>query len=476
MDRETDFILRVRAELKSTTWDVDIRNNVDTGAAPPPLAQRPIYAMDQPFNSGAADNPNMDLTATTGWGGASYTGPRVAAPFSILDTIYSAILFVDAVDPGVIFAPLDAFWSVDNRPVSPTDIDLGDLPTSFYRSDLDSLFLLGAAGLDTEEFDDHVVVHEWGHYFEDNFSRSDSRGGPHGLSDLLDIRLAFGEGWASALAAMALDEPIYCDTASNTTGFGFNSESSAIPGFTEGWYNELTVLRLIYDLWDSDDDGVDNSSIGFGPIYAVMTGPQANTPAFTSIFSFTTSLLEQGTGQNAFINSLLADNGINPTGIDIYGSTEQNDGPGVNDDVLPLYTSLTLGVAETICVNNQFDTGSTGNKLSEHRYLRLDLAAQTSVSFSMTTVAAPSQPSAGFDCTADPDDPENTQHSDPDFLVWRSGQFIQAGFGCEPNSEVTPAISLIAGEYTIDINEFRFSDTMSPAAFPGRICFDFTAN
>ena len=71
-----------------------------------------------------------------------------------------------SVDPGASFAPLDAFWSVNNTSMGESiDIDSGELTTSFYSGDLDSLFLLGDASIDTEEFDDHVIVHEWGHYF-----------------------------------------------------------------------------------------------------------------------------------------------------------------------------------------------------------------------------------------------------------------------------------------------------------------------
>ena len=69
-------------------------------------------------------NQTRNLTATTGWGGISYTGPRVAAPFAILDTIYEAVNFVAATDPNADFPPLDAFWSPDNKAASPTDVDM----------------------------------------------------------------------------------------------------------------------------------------------------------------------------------------------------------------------------------------------------------------------------------------------------------------------------------------------------------------
>jgi hypothetical protein len=430
------------------------------------------------FDSGAA-NQTRNLTATTGWGGSSYTGPRVAASFAILDAIYSAMKFIVVEDPAANFPALDAFWSADNKSASPTDIDAGDLPTSFYNGQA-QLFLLGTDGVDTEEFDDHVVVHEWAHYFEDNFSRSDNIGGSHFVrTDELDMRVAFGEGFATALAAMALGNPLYCDTgwngSGNQAGFGIDAETGNPQ--SDGWYNELSLINLIYDLWDSDNDGADTSSVGFGPIYDVMTGPQATSPAFTSIFSFATYLKQQGTGQNAFIDAMLTSHDIVATGINIYGDGETNDGPGTPDDVLPIYTDITLGATTNICVNSQFDAGRDGNKLSEHRFLRLNIPSAQQVTFEMTANPAPSQPSPGFDCSVDENDPENSEHSDPDFLVWKDGQLFWIGYDCDPNTEMSTTNGfLVAGDYVIDINDYRHADEDSPAGYPEQVCFDFTAN
>ncbi len=482
---QIDVFVRVRAELKNTnpSWDVEIRNNVvdPTDPNPPLLADRPIYVMDSAvFNSGDQGQV-QDLTAETGWDGSSYTGVRAAAPFSVLDAIYSAMTLITSVDPNASFPPLDAFWSPANSSTQGAGtlderIDSGELGTSFYSGD--RLFLLGMDGDDAEEFDDHVIVHEWGHYFEENFSRSDSIGGSHGLGDLLDMRVAFGEGFATALSGMALNNPIYCDTlwggGGNLTGFEIDIESEL--GGTAGWFNEISVMKLVYDLWDTGNDGADDSSIGFGPIYTVMTGAQAVTPAFTSIFSFATDLKQSLNAQdNTFVNALLTEQNI-VSNIDIHGMAETNDGSGTPDDVLPVYTDLTFGVMEPICTNSQFDSGRDGNKLSEHRFLRLNLAAPTSVTFTMTANPAPSPPSAGFDCTADETDPENHQHSDPDLVVWQNGNFITWGISCTPNTEVTVPINLSAGDYVIDINEFRHDDPDTVDPFPEQVCFDFTAN
>jgi hypothetical protein len=267
---DTDVRIRVRAELKKTGspgWDVEVRDNVlknpdDPNA--PRLSNRALYVVQwDSFNTGGSNIADADFVARTGWDGSSYTGTRAAAPLAILDQIYSGIQAIVAERPNEVFLPLDAFWSVNNTLTSELNIDTGELTASFYRPDIDSLFLLGDAGVDTEEFDDHVVMHEWGHYFEDAFSRSDSIGGPHSIGQSLDARLAFGEGFATAMAAMVLEEQQYCDTsaAGSNSGFGISTESENRG--LQGWMNEMSVATLIYDLWDTDDDGADNGSIGW---------------------------------------------------------------------------------------------------------------------------------------------------------------------------------------------------------------------
>ncbi|MEX2257338.1 MAG: hypothetical protein WD672_01390, partial [Woeseia sp.] len=177
VDPGVNVRLRVRAELKRSgapSWDVDVRDNTsNTGSA---LQNRPLYVLDTGvFNSGTVDQ-TRDVTATTGWNGTSYSATRAAAPFAVLDAIYSAMQLVLSVDATAPFPPLDAFWSVNNSPEEgegsfDDNIASGKIGTSFYSSGIDSLFLLGKENEDTEEFDDHVIVHEWGHYFEDVFSR-----------------------------------------------------------------------------------------------------------------------------------------------------------------------------------------------------------------------------------------------------------------------------------------------------------------
>ncbi len=477
VDPDIDVRLRVRAELKrsgSPSWDVDVRDNTSNTTVP--LPSRPLYVMDgSGFNTGTADS-TQNLTATTGWGGTAYTADRTAAPFAILDAIYAGVQLVTSVDPGATFGPLDAYWSVNNTLVN-GDIGAGEIGTSYYTSDPDggaanpSLFLLGDADNDTEEFDDHVVVHEWGHYFEDTFSRSDSIGGRHGLGESLDPRLAFGEGFATALAAIALAEPLYCDTGAPGTidGFGIDAENA---GFgTQGWYNEVSIVTLVYDLWDTVVDGTDNGSIGFAPIYDTMAGPQATTPAFTSVFSFAAELrtMLDAAGQ-ALLDSQLVRENIEPGIITIWADGETNNAN--HPDVLPVYTDMTGdGSTLNICTTSEFEPHlggmileRNGNKLSEQRFLRLTVPTDGNYAVLVeTTTPTPVTP-----------DSNDLDQSDPDLFIYRNGTIVASGVSGDARVEsfttTTPLLS--SAVYAVELEEFRYNDDLTPDNYPERVCFD----
>ncbi len=483
----TNAQVRVLAELKRTggpTWDVEIRDNVVAGqASPPALDQRPLYALDGASFTVSSTASIQDLTAATGWDGTSYTGARAAAPFSVLDSIYDGMELILSVDATATFAPLDAYWSANNALVTTgTNIDEGELGASFYRGDIDSLFLVGdpVNGQDTEEFDTHVIVHEWGHYFEDNFSRSDSRGGPHSIGDRLDMRLAWGEGWATALAGMALPSPLYCDTNfanNNTGGFGIGAEDGGYDA--RGWYDEISVVRFLYDLFDDvndlnaakDPNNIgDPVSIGFAPIYNTMISSQRSTEAFTTVFSFATQLRASlDPADQVLMDDQLVKFDMDAAGLDIWGSNQNatiQDVEG-NRDVLPVYTDLpTDGTPVNICANDDWDGDGDGNKLATRRFLRADVT--TPGIYDVSVVLTGSTPALAADDPADERD-----QSDPDFRMYRDGILVAIGTSGEANQEIFPTqTSLAVGTHVIDLNEFRYADSESPANFPNQVCWD----
>lgn len=463
--------VRVLAELKQAGapgWDVEVRDNVDTSATPPALGSRPLYATEGSlFNTGSS-NITRNLTAQTGWGGASYTGERAAAPFAILDTIYAAIQFTLTVDPDAAYPPLDAYWSVNNTAdTTDFDIDSGDLGGSFYVASLRGLFITGDANDDTDEFDDHIVVHEWGHYLDDVVLRTDSPGGTHFLGDRLDSRLAFGEGWPTAFAGMVLNNPSYCETGPPGTNAGFEINAEGGPFGGQGWYDEVSVIRLIYDLWDTTNEGTDTGSVGYQALNDAFINVE-NSPAWLNIYSYLTELaaITDANG-DALILAQMGDEQISAAALNIWGDGETNDANAASSsDVLPIYIDMVAdGTTTNICSNSQFDTRAEkdGNKLSEFRYIRLDVpvADQYNVSITSTTPTPPTP------------DPNDRDQSDPDMILLFNGVTVGDFRSGVENSETGTTPTLQPGTYVADLRDWRYADPDGqPPNYPDTVCFD----
>ncbi|HIP52051.1 MAG TPA: hypothetical protein EYG94_08195, partial [Campylobacterales bacterium] len=172
--------VRVSARLYKATasgqssWDFRVKDNTAGNA---------LYVMDGSLAYlGENSTQIRNLNAPSGWSGSSYSSNRTAGPFAILDVVYDAIAKVTSAQSNAVFPALDIFWSKNNTTTSGANSD-GHIGTSHY--DNTALYILGKENVDTDEYDTGVVAHEWGHYYEAKFSRSDSTGGPHGGTDLL---------------------------------------------------------------------------------------------------------------------------------------------------------------------------------------------------------------------------------------------------------------------------------------------------
>jgi hypothetical protein len=285
---------------RTTTPPIQVEDNTDRNA---------VWALAKSIDSTGG---TVDIHATHGWLGTKFDdATRNAAPFAILDSMYTASKAFITVRPAVAFPPLRVNWSPSNSPMQ-GDKTRGQISTSHFAFDDGEIYVLGREGADTDEFDSHVIVHEWGHFFEFNLARSDSPGGRHGPGDILDPRIAFGEAFGNAVASMVLPETTYADSSwrgSMITAFGFDTETEPTPTDdpTPSAFSESSVLRALFDLYDTPSDGTfDQLSLGLGPIYDVLTGHQKNTPALTTMGSFITGLKAQPGSNAVAIDNLLA--------------------------------------------------------------------------------------------------------------------------------------------------------------------------
>jgi len=350
--------IRVYARMyKKGVWDVSVVDNTN---------MKSLYTIEGGFYNSGEQTTKRDLHAPSGWDGQSYSGVRSAAPFAILDSINTIMQKMVQANPKIVFPQLTVNWSVNNVSVG-GDTSLGQIGTSSYTADNGEMWILGDANADTDEYDDHIIIHEWSHFFEDKFSRSDSIGGGHSAGDTLDIRVAFGEGFANGMSAIATDNPVYFDTSGFNQASGWNMNIESAPQENPGWFSEASVQRIMYDLYDSNNEGADQITLGFRPIFNTLIDKERNAKAFTSIFTFIHGLKSENPSESSYIDQVVSSEQISPI-TDEYGSYRSNRANGLLTH--PIYRDLQVGSRVVQCNKNTY---GVYNKLGNRTFMKVHI-------------------------------------------------------------------------------------------------------
>ena len=131
------------------------------------------------FSSGGTVIYNMDIDLVS--------LSQVTGAYNILDVLTTGMQFAQGL-AGAYPPQLSAFWEYNG-----TDgtyyCSSGCLPGS-------GMYIIGNSSGDTDGYDDDVILHEFGHFLADMYSRDDSMGGAHYIGDIKeDMRLSWSEGW-----------------------------------------------------------------------------------------------------------------------------------------------------------------------------------------------------------------------------------------------------------------------------------------
>ncbi len=442
--------VRARAQLRSTTagasFDLEVRDNTSGNA---------MYALDSAAVSASGATTVNLLADVTLPGQVLGTGDRPAGPFAILDMLWRAQQLIEGAQP-VDLPALDVYWSTGNSSAQAAapcanrpNPDTGEIGTTFYLNGTiqasggcpavpPGIYVLGDYSTDSDEFDPSVIAHEFGHYYEDKLSRSESMGGPHGLADRADFRLAYSEGWGNAFSGMVLDSPVYRDTFDNggrvTFQFSMETDGNAFSG-PEGWFSESSVGELLWDVYDGANEPNDVVALGFGPINSMMRGPMRSSDALGTIYVAFAGLASANGAAAAGLDQLLSGEAI--AGRGDFGAGETND--ATLGGLLPLYRPVTLGLAQNVVSTTRFAATGTFasyaayNRVGGRAYLLLDVPAPGNFQVTVTG------PVGG----------------DPDFQIFRNGQVVCQGFADSraTGQEVRTCAGLAAGRHVIEAYE-----------------------
>jgi hypothetical protein len=189
---------------------------------------------------------------------------RIAGAFNIATTIARANGLVKSAQPGVTLPKVEIRW------------DTAYVGGTFFRRSQNAVFVNGKRGEDSDEYDDHVIAHEYGHFLMAAFSSDPSPGGDHGFGERLDPRLAWSEGWGNFFGAAATGASNYIDTGviRGRQGVLLNMdlEVDAPRNDVPGIWSEHSVGSALWDWFDAAGEEGDSVALGFGPLWAAFTG------------------------------------------------------------------------------------------------------------------------------------------------------------------------------------------------------------
>jgi len=190
-----------------------------------------IYKISGALSSsgfGGAANAPLDLIAQAS---ESASSKIEGGAFNIYNDWVTAFEYLTStsntgsLDVSCLNPRLDMFWKAGFNPGAYLGYDINST-ISFYARDNYELYICGGISgnvstVDTDHWDDTVILHEMGHHIENVCGTMDSPGGQHSAQYRIDPRLAWSEGWGNFIGGHIVKN--------NTTKINPNLVS-ALPG------------------------------------------------------------------------------------------------------------------------------------------------------------------------------------------------------------------------------------------------------
>ena len=226
---------------------------------------------------------------------------------------------------------------------------------------------------------------------------------------------------------MVLDDAISYDTLGDeqSTGFKFDLESGS--KVNPGWFSEGSVQRILYDLYDSNDDtdGNDTLSLGFTPIHNVLRGAQQEVEAFTSIFTFITALKSENPANADDIDDIVASESIASI-TDILGTGRTNQSSDYP------YVSISIGATTAITTTNTY---GSYNKLNNRKYLLFTVSSADSCTLSVTQT--------------------NGSTSDPEIYLYKTTEGLINSVETSTAGSESLTQNLSVGDYIFEVYDYE---------------------
>lgn len=211
-----------------------------------------VHSIDSKIEDISGDSVaiNLDITEASGSGGA----------FNIFDQLVKGADVVNDLS-GTYPPSVTVYW------------EKGVGGGSYFDAfDLN----INGSEIDPDEYDDSVILHEYGHFLAKKYSFDKSLGGNHHSDDTnQDPRLSWSEGWANFFSSLVRRSPFYIDYGLtgtliiNCETFYYSGNINVID-LLKGQDCELNVASILWDIYDSHNEDADSLNLGAGRIWDIF--------------------------------------------------------------------------------------------------------------------------------------------------------------------------------------------------------------
>jgi hypothetical protein len=353
--------LTVRVLSRIRSFDLHVADNTNQGAP---------YALVASGVDGRSSSSRLILVDTS----------RISGAFNILDVVQRANETVKSADPTLPPIPVTIYWSIrnTNRSGNPA---LGLIGTSAFNVSNGTAYILGDRNVDSDEYDDAVIAHEYAHMLAAKYSRDDSPGGPHSVGEMLDPRVSWSEGWANFFSSVVRNDPFWRDSMgpNGSQVLKYDLGDSTPAGDPRpGYWSEASVDTLLWSLYK----GLDNDNVQY-PLPEIWA-------AFIALKNDRFVYLPY------FLDNFISNN-PSATG-DVVGAAQSRSifyQPGAVPSVTnPFPMPITAGTAIGPDTVDSFTTKRTNRIASSHFYTFTTTGGSTTVRMDITGLGSGNNPGA----------------------------------------------------------------------------------
>lgn len=287
---------------------------------------------------------------------------RGSGPFNILAAMRKADDFAHSADSSLVIPAISVRWAVDYH------------DGTFFRTSATTAFINGDRVVDSDEFDDTVIDHEYGHFYLAMFSKADTPGGTHSDTIKEDPRLAWNEGWATFFSCASNKTSVYVDTKGAGRHMLVDDlEKNALDTNITGFWSEHTVGSVLWDLLDTHNDPGDTVAVPWPKIWGATVDLKQDT--FVYLIDFCERMHLRDPSLDAAMQSILDDRSI------LYS-------PGT---VPPVNHPFPTPIPAETAISDRADSVSTQltNTFDSSKFYEFTIPTARTVSFDLVTTAAP---------------------------------------------------------------------------------------